>query len=206
MGCDHYRKTRLDLVFVLQFTVRKKNFDVVFRPRFPLLLAANKKHLSLFWDLLINKCSLKVAVRHLDLRTEESRNYHLQGFWYFAEKKQNFAGFSGANSRKNQPISRDFRGKKSQNLRKSQPISLEKVKIRGKIGRFCGVLAGKSQISKDFRGKFIEKSADFKGNFRGKLRQETISKKQPISLVFFWQISLKSINFASIWPALFNVI
>ena len=51
--------------------------NVVFRPRFPSLLAANKKHVSLFWDLLINKCSLKVAVCHLDLRTEESRNYHL---------------------------------------------------------------------------------------------------------------------------------
>ena len=29
------------------------------------------------------------------------------------KKKQNFAGFSGANSRKNRPISRDFSGKKS---------------------------------------------------------------------------------------------
>ena len=38
------------------------------------------------------------------------------------KKKQNFAGFSGANSRKNRPISRDFRGKK--------------VKICGKIGQF----------------------------------------------------------------------
>ena len=36
------------------------------------------------------------------------------------------------------------------------------------------------------------------GNFGGKLRQETISKKQPISLDFFWQILLKSINFVSI--------
>ena len=49
-----------------------------------------------------------------------------------------------------------------------------------------------------FRGKFAEKSADFTGNFGGKLRQEKINKKQPISLDFFWQISLKSINFASI--------
>ena len=97
---------------------------------------------------------------------------------------QNFAGFSGANSRKNRPISRDFRGKK--------------VKIRSKIGRFRGILVQKSEISKDFRGKFLEKSADFMGNFGGKLHQETISKKQPISLDFFWQISLKSINFASI--------
>ena len=62
------------------------------------------------------------------------------------KKKQNFAGFSGANSWKNRPISRDFRG--------------EKVKISGKIGRFRGILAEKSQnsrknrpISRDFSGK-----------------------------------------------------
>ena len=36
------------------------------------------------------------------------------------KKTQNFAGFSGANSRKNRPISRDFRRKK--------------VKIRSQIG------------------------------------------------------------------------
>ena len=39
------------------------------------------------------------------------------------KKKQNFAGFSGANSRKNRPISRDFRGKKSQKSQKNRPIS-----------------------------------------------------------------------------------
>ena len=82
---------------------------------------------------------------------------------------------------KKSKISRDFQGQ-----------------IRRKIGRFRGILVEKSQFSKDFRGKFLEKSADFTGNFGGKLRQETISKKQPISLDFFWQISLKSINFASI--------
>ena len=101
------------------------------------------------------------------------------------KKKQNFAGFSGANSRKNRPISWDFRGRK--------------VKIRRKIGRLRGILAEKSQFSKDFQGQILRKSADFTGNFGGKLRQETISKKnQPISLDLFWQISLKSINFLSI--------
>ena len=54
------------------------------------------------------------------------------------KKKQNFVGFTGANSRKNRPISRDFRGRK--------------VKIRRKIVRFRGILAEKSQISKDFQG------------------------------------------------------
>ena len=65
------------------------------------------------------------------------------------KKKQNFAGFSGANSQKNRPISRDFSGKK---------VKLRRI--------------------------FREKSADFTGNFGGKLCQETISKKQPISLDF----------------------
>ena len=48
------------------------------------------------------------------------------------KKNQNFARFSRANSRKTQPISR------------------KKVEIRGKIGRFRGILAEKVQISKDF--------------------------------------------------------
>ena len=62
------------------------------------------------------------------------------------KKKQNFAGFSGANSRKNRPISRDFRGKK--------------VKIRGTIGRFRAIFEGEKSkfeknrpISPDFSGK-----------------------------------------------------
>ena len=84
-------------------------------------------------------------------------------------KRQNFAGFSGANSRKNRPIWRDFRGKKS------------------KFAEQSADFAGEKSI-------FAEKSADF----GGKVRQETVSKKQPISLDFFWQISLKSINFALI--------
>ena len=56
----------------------------------------------------------------------------------------------------------------------------------------------KVKFRRIFRGKFLEKSADFTGNFGGKLRHETISKKQPISLDFLGEISLKSINFASI--------
>ena len=101
------------------------------------------------------------------------------------KKKQNFAGFSGANSRKNRPISRDFCGKKVKIRSKIGRFRGRKIKIRRKIGRFRGILAEKIQILKDFRGKFLEKSADFMGNFGGKLRQETISKKQPILLDFF---------------------
>ena len=47
-------------------------------------------------------------------------NLLYSGLLIFREKKENFAGFSGANSRKNRPIARDFRGRK--------------VKIRRKIG------------------------------------------------------------------------
>ena len=72
----------------------------------------------------------------------------------------------------------------------------------GKSAHFTGYLREKSQnswknwpISWDFRGKnsnfegFLEKSEISGG---GELCQETISKKQPISLDFFWA------NFAKI--------
>ena len=114
------------------------------------------------------------------------------------KKRQNFAGFSGANLRKNRPISRDYHGKKVKIRGKIGRFCGRKVKILRKIGRFRRILAEKSQISKDFQGQILRKIGRFHGKFRGKLRQETISKKQPISLDFFWQISLKSINFASI--------
>ena len=61
------------------------------------------------------------------------------------KKKQNFAGFSGANSRKNRPISRE----KSQNSWKNRPISWE---ISG------GNFAKKQSV----------KTADFAGFFGGK--------------------------------------
>ena len=51
------------------------------------------------------------------------------------KKKQNFAAFSGANSRKNRPISRDFRGKKSQKSQKNRPISRD---FSGKKSNFEG--------------------------------------------------------------------
>ena len=87
----------------------------------------------------------------------------------FSQKSANFAGFSP---------------EKSQNSQKNWPISPDQQK--------------KVKFLRIFRGKFLEKLADFTGNFGGKLRQETISKQQPILLDCFWQISLKSINFASI--------
>ena len=111
--------------------------------------------------------------------------WHEQGLWYFAEKNAKFHGiFRGKFAKK----SADFAGfsrEESQNSLTNRPISREKSQNSQKIGRFRGISVEKSQISKDFRGKFLKKSADFTGNFGGKLRQETISKKQPISLDFF---------------------
>ena len=97
------------------------------------------------------------------------------------KKEQNFAGFSGGNSRKNRLISRDFRGKnrrfpgfsreKSQNSRRNRLILRDfrgrKVKICRKIGRFRGILAEKSQISKDFQGQIVRKIGRCHGKFRG---------------------------------------
>ena len=124
-----------------------------------------------------------------------------QGFWYiFAEKKQNFAGFSGANLRKNRPIAWE----ESQNSRKNRPIcgifAGKKSKFVEKSADFVGFSRKNVKFQRIFRRKFLEKSADFTGNFRGKQKQE-----QPISLDFLGEISLKSINFVSIWPALVNV-
>ena len=121
------------------------------------------------------------------------------------KKKQNFTGFLGANSRKN----RSTLWEKSQNSRKDRPILRDfrgtKIKIRGKIGRIRGRKVKIRRQIGQFHGLYWKKSK-FRRKTRpisreileGKLRQETISKKQPISLDFFWQISLKSINFASI--------
>ena len=39
--------------------------------------------------------------------------------------------------------------------------------IRGKIGRFRGILVEKSQISKDFQGQILRKFGQFHGKFRG---------------------------------------
>ena len=82
------------------------------------------------------------------------------------KKKQNFAGFSGVNSRKNLPISREKKSRFAEKSANFAGFSREKVKICGKIGQFCGIFAGKSQnswknrpISRHFNGK--------KSNFEG---------------------------------------
>ena len=95
----------------------------------------------------------------------------MQGFWYFAEKKAKFRGiFRGKFAEK----SADFAGvsrEKSQNSRNNRPISGDfrgrKVKIRRKTGPFRGILAEKSQFSKDFQRQIFRKIGRFQGKFRG---------------------------------------
>ena len=60
---------------------------------------------------------------------------------------------------KKSKISRDFQGQ-----------------IRGKIGRFRGILAEKSHISKDSQGQILRKIGRFHGKFRG----GNFAKKQSV--------------------------
>ena len=99
------------------------------------------------------------------------------------KKRQNLAGFSEGNLQKNRLISRE----KSQNSRNNQPISQEKSQNSQKNCPISRDFSGKKvDFRMIFRGKLLEKSDNFTGNFGRKVRQETISKKQPVSLnVFF---------------------
>ena len=96
---------------------------------------------------------------------------YLQGFWYFAEKKAKFHGiFRGKFAEKSTDcagFSREKKSKFAENSADFRDFSGEKVKIRGKIGRFRGILAEKSQISKDFQGQILRKIGRFHGKFRG---------------------------------------
>ena len=90
-----------------------------------------------------------ISLEHIIMQQGESLFLiqTITGLLIFRGKKnQNFAGFSGANSRKNRPISRDFTGKKS--------------KFTEKSADFAGFSREKSQnsqknrpISWDFSGK-----------------------------------------------------
>ena len=131
---------------------------------------------------------LKYMKGYENLSLQVCKRSQKQGFWYFAENKAKFRGIFRSKFAEKSADFAGFSPEKSKTSRKNRPISRD---FSGKKVNFRRI----------FRGKFLEKSADFTGNFGGKVRQETISKKQPISLDLFRQISLKSINFASIWPA-----
>ena len=87
-----------------------------------------------------------------------------QGFWYFTGKKAKFCGiFRGKFTEK----SADFAGKKSKFAEKSADFHGRKVKIRRNIIQFCGILAEKSQILKDFQGQILRKIGRFHRKFQG---------------------------------------
>ena len=121
-------------------------------------------------------------------------HYHSfkQGFWYFAEKNAKFRGiFRGKFAEK----SSDFAGfsrEKSQNSLTNRPISREKSQNSQKIGRFRGISVEKSQISKDFRGKFLKKSGPISREILG----GNFAKKQSVKNSRFRWIFLA--NFAKI--------
>ena len=119
----------------------------------------------------MRKYSTNAIYRASDISRKKSKiSRDFQG--QIRGKSAYFAGFSrdkSENLQKNWPISWE----KSQNSQKNRPISRDfgrrKVKIRRKIGRFRGILAEKSQISKHFQGQILRKI----GRFHGKFREET---------------------------------
>ena len=115
--------------FITDQVVTLTSLDTKMTKCFPQLVSKQYRHKYITCRLCKGTVAGKVGFHYKQIRASD----------ILRKKKQNFAGFSGANSRKNRPISRDFRGKK--------------VKIRRKIGPFRGILAEKSQFSKDFQGK-----------------------------------------------------
>ena len=83
---------------------------------------------------------------------------------------------------KKSKISRDFQG---QIRRKIGHFRGRKVKLRRKIVWFRGILAEKVKFRRIFRGKFLEKSANFTGNFGG-----NFAKKQSVKNSWFHWIFL----------------
>ena len=136
----------------------------------------------------LSETSLFQRTGLLIFRGKKKHKFHGIFRGKFAEKSADFAGFSrekSPNSRNNRPISGDFRERK--------------VKIRRKISPFRGILAEKSQFLKDFQRQIFRKIGRFQGKFWG----GNFAKKQSVKngqfrWFFFWQISLKSINFVSI--------
>ena len=95
-----------------------------------------------------------------------------------------------------------FAGKKSKFAEKSADFAgfaREKSQNSGTIGRFRRILAEKSPFSKDFHGQILRKISPFHGKFRGEtLPRNNQLKTADFAGFFFGQISLNSINIASI--------
>ena len=116
---------------------------------------------ALIWCLFVSmKFFREMSSLFLDLCNIKNISYFLQGFWYFAEKKAKFRGiFRGKFAEKSEDFA-GFSREKSQNSQNNRPSSGNfrgrKVKIHRKIGPFRGISAGK-------KSNFVEQSADFAG-------------------------------------------
>ena len=92
----------------------------------------DSENLSIYTGLLIFRGKKKSAdfVGFLQEKSPYSQKNRLIS-WDFSGKKSNFEGFSGKNSQKNRPISREMLGR---NLAKKQSV---------KNSRFCWIFLGK---------------------------------------------------------------
>ena len=100
--------------FITDQVVTLTSLDTKMTKCFPQLVSKQYRHKYITCRLCKGTVAGKVGFHYKQIRASD----------ILRKKKQNFAGFSGANSRKNRPISRDFRGKK--------------VKIRRKLAHFAG--------------------------------------------------------------------
>ena len=107
-----------------------------------------------------------IIVKHTGLLIFCGKKAKFRGIFRgkFAEKSADFAGKKSKFAEQSANFGR-FSREKSQNSQKNQPISRD----------FSG-------IKSIFEG-FLGKSADFRGNFGGKLHQETINISQPEALL-----------------------
>ena len=133
-----------------------------------------------------NKLSLSRIESRIEIRETENKRFTQD--WFVNNFTQTYScniTMASDISRKKSKISRDFRGqirgkigwfrgifagKKSKFAAQSADFGGfrgREVKIHRKIGPFRGILAEKSQFSKDFQGQILRKIGRFHGKFRG---------------------------------------
>ena len=166
-GCDlggHYMKS------CMKYTYRSSKFTLICDHIDEILIFVNDEVLAKMPQKPCYNYKWKKILKFWG-KWAKFQNY--TGLLIFREKKAKFRGiFSGKFTEKSAYFA-GFSRAKSQNSRKNRPISQDfcqgKVKIHRKIGRFCQILAKKSQISRDFQRQilFHRKIGWFHGKFWG---------------------------------------
>ena len=93
-----------------------KTFFSISKPNNPKIVRKYRaawNFLQIYFVTLSDYANRIIIISIMKFYTSASLVLKLGLLVFRRKKKQNFAGFSGANSRKNRPISRDFSGKKS---------------------------------------------------------------------------------------------